>query len=111
MSAAWFESVPAQVARLGDKAFFERHPLRNFFARRYAEGDSKFPPWVTLFSEDCNGASSEINLTIVKRITHGRARLLFAVSKWPSLRSDVEIGNFLRSRDINPATLKPLVRK
>lgn len=111
MNAVWFEGIPAQVTQLGDKAFFERHPTRNYFARRYVKGDDRFPLSVTLYSEASPGTLSEINLTVVKRTNVGRVRMIFAVSHWPSLRSDAEIGEFLRSRNINPVTLKPLVRK
>lgn len=98
-------AFPAHIA---DKLFFIRNPHRHFLARRYAEGDGPLPPSIALFADDGAGTPSMVNLVIVKRFNGGRVRLLFAVSRWRSLKSDYEIMALLRSRGIDPITLKRL---
>ena len=98
-------AVPAHIA---DKLFFLKNPHRHFLARPYAEGDGPFPPSIALFADDGTGSPGVINLVIVKRFDGGRARLLFDVSRWPSLKSDYDIVVLLRSRGIDPVTLKRL---
>lgn len=99
-----FAACPRPADR--DKVFFATHPLRSFRARRFVDGEGPLPPRVPLFADDGTGALGEVNLVIVKRIDGGRLRSLFAVSRWPSLKSDRAIIKFLRSRNIDPATLK-----
>jgi hypothetical protein len=89
-----------------DKAFFAANPFRRFRARCYTTGDGPFPSWAIPFADDGTGVLGEVNLVVVKRMVGMRIRALFTAPNCPTLKTDRSIVEFLRSRGIDPTTLK-----
>jgi hypothetical protein len=90
-----------------DKAFFQFHRSKGYLARPYEPNDGPMPAGIVMFGIDETGATSPINMVIVKRIVGGRIRRLFAVASGVFPGSDSEIIVFLVVRGIDPLTMMP----
>lgn len=89
-----------------DKAFFQFYPSKRFLARPCEPDEEPMLRGVAMFGEDEAGATSPINMVIVKRIVGGRIRSPFAVADGVFPCSDREIIAFLLSRGIDPHTMR-----
>jgi hypothetical protein len=85
-----------------DRLFFKSNPHRRFLAR--TPYDDEFG--IILFASDESGVEGEINIVIAKQVVGGRLKQPFFCSTPSKLQSDADIASFLRSRGIDPATMR-----
>ncbi len=89
-----------------DQMFFQDNPHRNYRARSYVPGEFGFDTAISLFAVNEFGRLQEIDTIIVKRYSGYRKQCLFSTSKRSYLINDRQIIRFLRSRQINPETMR-----
>jgi hypothetical protein len=90
-----------------DRLFFWLNPDRHYRARPWADGEF-WSHGFCFFTTDETGQGRDTNVVIVKRIAGGRKRMPFAVSAPVPLHNDDRIIDFLRSRGIDPSTMRPV---
>lgn len=85
-----------------DRAFFAANPHRRYRARAFRSDEIGLPVNIAVFASDERSETGEINLVILQRIRGGRIRYHFAAFAAASLKTDMQIKAFLRSRGIVP---------
>ena len=88
-----------------DRKWFRLNPSRIYRARSYIAGEFGGDSRLIFFASDGRGSLCELNGVIVKRLVGYRIRLPMFMSF--HLVDDRSIVDFLRSRGVDPDTMRP----